>query len=493
MLTIAIAMVSAVSIHSAVAQGRPRPTDQSVPAIDDSFCAYPAPKTNQRATPRALTIITESEPNNSLDAADIIPLSVLNPDIDVTGYNYNDEDDYFAISLKGGDILGVACRGSSALGGLDPQIKLLNSIGNALIINDDGLALYPVTSPMPVRAHSTDSMLTFIAPHDGLYHILVEPFPQTGIARSQGSYTLQLRIRRNVFESEPTGTKQIIFVDFDGATIPAQSMFGGTGTPVNAILSPLSSFLGNWGLTASDENRVINAILIEMTANFNFVTAMNPGFKYELRNSRDNLDTFGIEPHVSRVIIGGTAAQLGIGTIGIAESVDPGNFDTSETGLLLLGDLSDTNPANVLSLNNVLVSGGATNIDLIGTAVGNMAAHEVGHTLGNWHTDPNNSLRCIMDSGGASTLSNFRQNYFEVGADGIFGNADDNESDFIADLYFATEYVGMFPSISDSTVRTAFAMSGVPSGLPCPTDLNNDGVINGLDLGILLGTWGACP
>ncbi|MFM8639801.1 MAG: hypothetical protein ACKOEL_04095, partial [Planctomycetota bacterium] len=27
----------------------------------------------------------------------------------------------------------------------------------------------------------------------------------------------------------------------------------------------------------------------------------------------------------------------------------------------------------------------------------------------------------------------------------------------------------------------------------CPADLNQDGVVNGADLGLLLGAWGACP
>ena len=28
---------------------------------------------------------------------------------------------------------------------------------------------------------------------------------------------------------------------------------------------------------------------------------------------------------------------------------------------------------------------------------------------------------------------------------------------------------------------------------PCPGDLNNDGVVDGMDLGILISVWGACP
>ena len=30
-------------------------------------------------------------------------------------------------------------------------------------------------------------------------------------------------------------------------------------------------------------------------------------------------------------------------------------------------------------------------------------------------------------------------------------------------------------------------------GSPGPADLNNDGIVNGADLGMLIGTWGPCP
>jgi hypothetical protein len=32
-----------------------------------------------------------------------------------------------------------------------------------------------------------------------------------------------------------------------------------------------------------------------------------------------------------------------------------------------------------------------------------------------------------------------------------------------------------------------------PAAPPCPADLNNDGVVNGADLGLMLGSWGVCP
>ena len=64
------------------------------------------------------------------------------------------------------------------------------------------------------------------------------------------------------------------------------------------------------------------------------------GVKIKILNSRDHRDPFG-QPNVSRIIVGGTIAESGVGTIGIAQSIDPGNFDTAETALVLLDLLSE--------------------------------------------------------------------------------------------------------------------------------------------------------
>ena len=60
--------------------------------------------------------------------------------------------------------------------------------------------------------------------------------------------------------------------------------------------------------------------------------AASPGdFDIVLLNSRDHADPFG-DPNVSRLVIGGTIPELGIGTIGIAQSIDPGNFADQRDG-----------------------------------------------------------------------------------------------------------------------------------------------------------------
>ena len=63
-------------------------------------------------------------------------------------------------------------------------------------------------------------------------------------------------------------------------------------------------------------------------------SGLNPDFRIRILNSRDHRDPWG-NANVSRVIVGGTIAESGIDTIGIAQSIDPGNFETEESALVL--------------------------------------------------------------------------------------------------------------------------------------------------------------
>jgi len=174
-----------------------------------------------------------------------------------------------------------------------------------------------------------------------------------------------------------------------------------------------------------------------------------PGeFDIELLNSRDHGDRWGDE-NVSRIIIGGTIDELQIPTIGIAQSIDPGNQETEETGVVLLDLLSAPAPAEV-SLNSYEVAPGFTRTDFIGHAVGHIAAHEVGHYIGNWHTETFNPQVSIMDAGG-EFLS-----IFGVGNDRIFGTADDIDADFAEDVFNSFEG---FAGLEDTAGRSVFALS----------------------------------
>ena len=83
--------------------------------------------------------------------------------------------------------------------------------------------------------------------------------------------------------------------------------------------------------------------------------------------------------------------------------------------------LSD--PSGAASLNTYITPA-SQKIQFIGRAMGNVVSHEMGHMLGNYHTDTFNAIPNLMDSGG-----NF-PGLFGVGPDNIGGTADDVDYDF---------------------------------------------------------------
>jgi hypothetical protein len=169
-------------------------------------------------------------------------------------------------------------------------------------------------------------------------------------------------------------------------------------------------------------------------------------------SSNDGVDLSG-QPGVTTLILGGTIKESGIATIGVAESIDPGNFAQTETGLVLLDVLSGPNqkgnPSRVASLNTYLAAN-SNRLGFLGQALGNVTSHEVGHMLGNWHTDNTNQHASIMDTGG---------NYpalFGVGTDKIGGTSDDRDIDFVMDDYDPAE---VFTGVEDTTARSAWGLS----------------------------------
>ena len=367
-------------------------------------------------------------------------------DYDVTiGLDVNDLD-FYAFDLVAGDVIGANITGGGTFVSLfDPTfIQLVGS-------TQDFSGIYPASSLLPGGGVAAAA---YVAPTTGMYTMLV--------SIGSGAYTLQLRAFRPTREMRRG--PQVVFLDFDGETLDT-SIFGGPGV---AALSPLSSFLAGWALSGTDENAVIDAIVASFEENLKTdLAAMdnNPDFDIEVRNSRDDADPFG-RLDVSRVVVGGRITELGVSTIGIAESIDPGNFDWSESAVVLL-DLLSGPAADPNSLNSIALGGGATIIDLIGEAIGSIAAHEAGHFFASFHTDNANALPNIMDSGGnlGNTLG--------VGPDGIFGTGDDVDVDFEFDSYAPSEG---FSGLEDTLNITAFGLTTSPFGqITSLADQNSNG------------------
>jgi hypothetical protein len=341
------------------------------------------------------------------------------------------DTDVYSFDLRAGDVLGTTVTGAAtSLEALEPDGQ------HAMGSTQDASGIYPVQSPLPGGGNAT---LDHVAPADGRYALVV--------SGGVGDYQVTLEAYRPEDRQERNEV-QTLYVDFDGARINT-AIFGGPGV---ADLSPLAAFLGRWGLTAADEEALVDAVLASVEENVRDdlrAAGVNDRFKVRIRNSRDHVPEFG-QPNVSQLIVGRTIAESGISTIGIAQSIDPGNFGHEESALILLDVLS--NPAGMFgnpSLNTYITPA-SDRIAFIGRAIGNVVAHEAGHYLRNFHVDQYDGAPNIMDQGG-----NFPVMY-AVGPDGIGGTAGDIDVDFGENAFNPFEG---FTGIEDTLVRTAFGLS----------------------------------
>jgi hypothetical protein len=357
------------------------------------------------------------------------------------GLNTTDVDTY-AIDLAAGDTIGASVGGGVDSVGAGSQLTVYGPDGKERVgSQQDASGIYPAASPLPGGG---TAVLAHVAATAGRYTLAV-----TG--EEPGNYDITVEAYRPRAEAGAPGTTPTIFLDFDGQRVNT-AIFGGPGV---RTLSPLSAFLGRWGLTASDENAIIDRVIATVTENIK-TDLGRQGVAVKILNSRDHADPFG-KPSVSRLIVGGTVAESGVSTIGIAQSIDPGNFEQEETALVLLDILSDPPAGDGSpdpSLNGYLTSG-SDRVAFIGTALGNVVSHEAGHFVGSFHVDQFNAVLNLMDQGGNFPL------LFGVGRDGVGGTGDDRDVDFGWDTYNPNEG---FTGSENTAATTRFGLSPVRTG-----------------------------
>jgi hypothetical protein len=339
------------------------------------------------------------------------------------------DTDFYAVKLKPGDVLGASVAGSAT------YLTVYDTTPHEVHGSDqDASVVYPMASPLPAGGNAVTD---YVATKAGWHYI--------GVARGSGAYDITVEAHRPPLEG--TTPVQTVFLDFDGARVNT-GVFGGPG---NRDLSPFAAFLARWGLTRADEDRVIDAVVAGVTENLKkdmVASGLNTRFRLKVLNSKDDPDPWG-KPNVSRIIVGGTVAESGVDTIGISQSIDPGNFETAETALVLLDYLSD--PAGDDASLNTYITPASDKVSFLGHALGNVIAHEGGHFFGDFHTDNSDDRPNVMDAGGGGfgTL-------FGVGPDGVGGTADDIDVDFGDDRFIPAEG---FVGTEDTLGRIAFGVT----------------------------------
>ncbi|WP_144872911.1 hypothetical protein [Microbacterium sp. 1.5R] len=390
-----------------------------------------APDTAQ-TTAAAPLQLSEAEPtgrrglNDSVGTAERIgefgTSAPANNRVRMTGeLSQPDDTDRFAVQLRPGDVVGASVSGSADVIGVAKPDGTVRVRG----VNADSAYDYPPSSPLPRGGNSN---IAYVAEEAGWYSVEVA-------GATTGAYTLTLEVYRPGTEGD-TGRTQTVLLDFRGGNVDTRPL--GTmlarGIP-NAVLSPMSSFLPLWNIPLAEQVRLEEAVIATVKENLQTEVqdgALNPRVSVEVLNARTHPELVGQE-NVSQVYVAGRATESRVGGVGIAQYIDPGNFSHEDLALIHLSSFSGAaNPANRVTLNNHLTAA-SDRVKFVGTALGNVISHEVGHTLGLFHTDPENDINGIIDAGDHLAVTQYG-----LGPDRVGGTPDDVNMRFGVDDYLPT-------------------------------------------------------
>jgi large repetitive protein len=403
----------------------------------------------------------EAEPNNSRTTANFLPLGNApgqNPVVNVSGIAQSIlDEDYFAFDLKKGDILDVRAVTGSITASGPTSLALLNPQGTELLYSNRPF-YPPITSRLSAKASSSPrfndgaATLSYIIDTDGRYYLRMSD--------TVSGYSLNFRTYRPTIEQEPIGTKQIIFLDFDGAFVRNDliSLDLVAGVPAQTVrVAPFDRVLPSLGLTTADAPSIIRNIQsrVERTLRTQLARDTNNGLYSESGQAGDfdiqivtSLDgDFWGQKNVSRILVGGSRTDFGLpatsGLLGISQSIDIGNFDREDTALVMTDLLALIAPT-IPRAGNVPLS------DAFAEALSLVISHEAGHYLGAMHQDPDSPINTVMDA--------FYDPARILGFDGLFGTPDDTYQRFINDDYrpLETRFGG---GVNNSGQILAFGLS----------------------------------
>jgi hypothetical protein len=381
--------------------------------------------------------------------------------------------DFYSVDLQPGDVVSIAVTSGAG------YVELIAP--NGQIVQSTYYLENVIASPeSPALVDYGDAAFNKVVKEGGRYLIAVADSslanynPNIAFETLSSPYQLDVRVDRPALEQQPVHTRQVLFLDFDGA--PTSIIDNTTNMtnyfdPVGESFAPLRDFLPQWGFNLSDEDAFIDAMVARVVeglandvsgvvgrgANGDFSITGNAGeFQIDILNSRDHLDYYGIYPNVSRIVVAGSAAEWNVFPgyellLGVAMHIDVGNYDLDDTGVVLAETMG-----NFLDDLAVPIAPTATRFEFFSEWFAQVILHEAGHNLGNWHTSPFNSVPDTMDNSISLSVA------INIGPDGIYGSDDDVPFQFGVD----PSYLGYVPeSINDTLNNLAFGLStGTKSG-----------------------------
>jgi hypothetical protein len=451
---------------------------------------------NNRSTAQILPFGTGPGQEDTIDLTGTLPIAISG----TSTSGFSADIDVYGFDLQGGDIIDIATQGAAG------EFALQGPFGpTGLPLPGQPALTVSFASNAPVggqaaplqSAATSNATGVFVAPESGRYFLTIAAATQTT------TYSVGLRAYRPVTESLAVGDAQILYLDWEGGLIDNNIFLagadGGDDGPLPnfgfTLIPSLEESLPALGLEFGDvatANIIAETVYDEVveifqeltvdSANGDFGTTGVPG-DYALRilNSRDAthrqwFESNSDDPRITRMIIGGTGLDIGIdGVLGIAQSVDVGNFDLSENALFALdGFLAIT--------EDTPLSPTASRLDAISQFLASVAAHEAGHTFGMIHTNNANNTLSIGDAGGGLT-NDFAQG---LGPDGIFGTLDDVQPIFANDFFADATVRRGFSRIRDTFTHSLSSgtVGGVSSSGSVFNDANRSGTRNGGEAGL---------
>ena len=130
---------------------------------------------------------------------------------------------------------------------------------------------------------TTGVTLSYVIDTDSRYYLRV--------ADASNTYSVSLRTYRPTIEQEPIGTKQKLFLDFDGSFLRSElvNVDAITGVATTLRVPSFSNFLPTIGLTATDAPNLIRDITQRTEQKLRFLLAAdsNNGFYGQTGNPGD--------------------------------------------------------------------------------------------------------------------------------------------------------------------------------------------------------------